>query len=246
MTQTHIRTLIAAAAVAVAASGCTMKEQKEPPLAGPSGTALSLAVTANPDTVVQDGASQSVINIRALDADAQPIGGLTMRVEIVVGGVVANDFGMLSASTVSTSADGRAAVVYTAPLAPADPNDPGVVIDIWLTPIGTNYDNGISRRVSIWLVAPGMIHVPGAPFPEFTYSPLIPTVGNYVSFNASASSDPGGRIELYEWDYGDGDFETGVTNTHDFRAAGTYRVTLTVTDNSGQKASKTRSITVVP
>jgi PKD repeat protein len=48
----------------------------------------------------------------------------------------------------------------------------------------------------------------------------------------------------YEWDYGDGDRESGITQSHDFTAAGDYQVTLTVTDDSGLKASRTRVISV--
>ena len=245
MTQTHARTLVVAAAVvAVVASGCTMKRQKEPPLGGPSENALSLAIEAHPDIIVQDGSSHSVITVRALDADAKPMGGLTIRADIVVSGAIANDFGVLSSTTLSTTSDGRAEAVYTAPPAPIDLESPDPIVEIWLTPIGLNWDNSSSRRVSIRLVKPGVIIIPGAPFAEFSFTPANPAVGAQVYFNASASSDPGGSIVSYEWDYGDGDQETGMTQSHDFTAAGIYLVTLTVTDNSGMKASKTRTITV--
>ena len=50
----------------------------------------------------------------------------------------------------------------------------------------------------------------------------------------------------YRWDYGDGAIEEGVMEEHDFVDEGTYLVTLTVTDNQGNRASLTKAITVVP
>jgi hypothetical protein len=237
--------LAAAAAFAtLAAGGCTMEKQEVPPLTGPSELALSLAVSATPDIITQDGSSQAVILVIARDAGAQPIANLPLRVDMTVNGVLTSDFGRLSAQTVTTGSDGRAVVVYTAPPPPPDLNDPEPLIRFFVTPIGSNFDNSNSRSVSILLVRPAIAQAPGAPFAEFTYSPANPRPGGQVQFNAQLSSDPGGVIVSYDWDYGDGDEESGITQSHDFMAAGDYQVTLTVTDNSGLKASKTRTITV--
>lgn len=66
------------------------------------------------------------------------------------------------------------------------------------------------------------------------------------NFSAAGSSDPDpGDTITYRWDWGDG---TPVTTTsaaaHTFPAAGTYLVTLTVTDGWGLAASATRQVTV--
>ena len=53
------------------------------------------------------------------------------------------------------------------------------------------------------------------------------------SFNASGSTDSDGTIAGYAWNFGDGTTGTGVTASHPYAAAGTYSVTLTVTDNGG-------------
>jgi PKD repeat protein len=59
-------------------------------------------------------------------------------------------------------------------------------------------------------------------------------VGETVSFNGGASTDPDGTIVAYDWNFGDGSAHgTGVTTTHLYAAAGTYNVVLTVTDNDG-------------
>ncbi len=241
------RTAAAALLAAVTAvSGCTTKKQDAPPLTGPSEFALSLAMTATPDTITQDGASQSVILIVARDSHSQPIANLSLRLEMSVNGVVVPEFGRLSTQNLVTGADGRATAVYTAPPAPPDLNDPEAIVRFIATPIGSNFDNQWSRFVSIRLVPPAVALVPGAPFAEFTYTPASPRAGTVVQFDARLSSDPDGFIVAYQWDYGDGELETGQTQNHDFTAAGTYPVTLTVTDNAGLKASRTRFIVVAP
>ena len=71
-----------------------------------------------------------------------------------------------------------------------------------------------------------------------------PAVGETVTFDASTSSDPDGNIELYSWDFGDGDTGTGVTATHVYTVKGTYVVTLTITDNDELTDTATRFITI--
>ena len=63
------------------------------------------------------------------------------------------------------------------------------------------------------------------------------------SFNGTGSTDSEGPISSYAWDFGSAT-GTGATTTHTFPAAGTYPVTLTVTDSGGLTDSQTRSITV--
>ena len=65
-----------------------------------------------------------------------------------------------------------------------------------------------------------------------------------VSFDASASSDPDGTIEAYNWDFMDGEFSSATNPVHVFSDPGKYPVTLTVTDNLGMKASTSITITV--
>jgi len=53
-------------ALALAASvGCTVHKTEAPPLSGPSELSLSLTMLATPDTLSQDGFSQSTIVIQA-------------------------------------------------------------------------------------------------------------------------------------------------------------------------------------
>jgi PKD repeat protein len=84
-----------------------------------------------------------------------------------------------------------------------------------------------------------------APDAQFSVSPTSTTVGNAVSFDASTSSDADGSVQSYEWSYDDGNVDTGTTVSHSFASAGTYDVTLTVTDDDGATDSRTRTVEVV-
>jgi LysM repeat protein len=66
-----------------------------------------------------------------------------------------------------------------------------------------------------------------------------------VTFDGSASTDADGTIESYEWDFGDGSERgTGATVTHGYTSAGSYVVTLTVTDNCGASSQTTVDVTI--
>lgn len=57
-------------------------------------------------------------------------------------------------------------------------------------------------------------------------------VGERVSFDAAQSKDPDGNIIDYRWDFNDRTQAIGVTADHVFWRPGTYRVKLSVRDDS--------------
>jgi YD repeat-containing protein len=87
-----------------------------------------------------------------------------------------------------------------------------------------------------------------APVPAFQSAPSPAQTGQQVSFDAGESTDLDGSIAKYEWDLdGNGSYETSGTTpnaTKTYNEAGTYQVTLRVTDNSGNTAQVTHPVTI--
>ena len=78
-----------------------------------------------------------------------------------------------------------------------------------------------------------------APVASFTFS----CTNLACSFNGTGSTDDVGIVS-YAWTFGDGGTATGVTPSRTYGAAGTYSVTLTVTDGGGLTGTQTKSVTV--
>ncbi|WP_455352107.1 PKD domain-containing protein [Streptomyces sp. SYSU K217416] len=66
----------------------------------------------------------------------------------------------------------------------------------------------------------------------------------FCKFDGADSSDADGSISSYAWDFGDGSTGSGAQADHIYGAAGTYSVTLTVTDDEGATDSETRPVRV--
>jgi len=64
-----------------------------------------------------------------------------------------------------------------------------------------------------------------------------------ASFDGSSSTSDAGTITQYAWNFGDGSTGAGVTTSHVYSAAGSYSVTLTVTDSTGAQDSETKTVT---
>lgn len=63
------------------------------------------------------------------------------------------------------------------------------------------------------------------------------------SFDGAGSTDDNG-ITQYQWAFGDGSVASGVTASHNYGAAGSYSVTLTVNDNAAQQNSVSQNVVV--
>ncbi|MCW4466160.1 PKD domain-containing protein [Glutamicibacter sp. MNS18] len=64
------------------------------------------------------------------------------------------------------------------------------------------------------------------------------------TFDAKDAEDPDGEIVSYIWSIGNDQIGEGMVTTYAFDASGTYQVTLTVSDDSGDSASETVPVTV--
>jgi hypothetical protein len=136
-----------ALSLTVALTGCAINETPAPSLTGPSELALSVSLTASPDTILQNGTAQSTVAVVVRDGGGHLLPGQTFYVSTRSG------IGTLSAGSVTTDSQGRAAVLFTAP--PADAA--GIPADIWVDflPVGiSSAANNSPRRVTIRLVKP--------------------------------------------------------------------------------------------
>ena len=86
-----------------------------------------------------------------------------------------------------------------------------------------------------------MLTTNGEPIADAGLSKLVDEDAD-ASFDGTGSYDMDGTIDAYLWDFGDGTNGTTASATHSYPTAGTYLVTLTVTDNAG--AMDTDMITV--
>ncbi|WP_052085161.1 PKD domain-containing protein [Cellulophaga sp. E6(2014)] len=67
-----------------------------------------------------------------------------------------------------------------------------------------------------------------------------------VQFTGDTSSDPDtGDTLTYAWDFGDGTTATTANPSHSFTTAGTYTVTLTITDDGTPALTSTDTITII-
>jgi PKD repeat protein len=119
--------------------------------------------------------------------------------------------------------------------------------------ITTTHTYGAPGNYSVTLtVSDGMnsantthtVSVHGAPAAAFSVAPAHPTAGSATSFNGAASSESGGTIASYSWTFGDGSSGTGISPSHVYSKAGSYSVSLTVTDGFGGTASTSKTAVV--
>jgi serine protease len=79
-----------------------------------------------------------------------------------------------------------------------------------------------------------------APTASFTY-----TTNALTANFTDTSSDSDGSIASRHWDFGDGTTSTATNPSKTYANAGTYPVTLTVTDNGGLSSQATQQVSVV-
>lgn len=228
---------------ALGVSACTVSQTETPALTGPSTFATSVRVTASPDVLslgqsatTLGQASQIVVN--AFDGNGLPKTSQTVRLETFVNGA-ASDCGQLSPRTVITGSDGRALAVFTAPGTP--PNCPSFnsdgTVTVRATPVGSQASTAAASSVDIAMVLPASTASGGPFIASFSVSSL--TGSRNFQFDGSSSNSPGHSITSYAWTFSDGQSKTGRVVSHDFGSAGTYLVTLTVTDDINQTSFKT-------
>ncbi|WP_069470985.1 PKD domain-containing protein [Candidatus Marithrix sp. Canyon 246] len=82
------------------------------------------------------------------------------------------------------------------------------------------------------------------PQANFTMSPNQGDAPLTVILNASSSFDPDGSITSYQWSSSDGQAANSQNTQFIFNNPGTYTISLTVTDDKGETAQITKTVTV--
>ncbi|MBN2599874.1 MAG: PKD domain-containing protein [Candidatus Thermoplasmatota archaeon] len=72
----------------------------------------------------------------------------------------------------------------------------------------------------------------------------VAAVGDTVQFNGSVMPLTGQPPYQYSWDFGDGESSTQLNPTHAYTKAGEYTYNFTITDQAGDTASETGTITI--
>ncbi|HVQ39604.1 MAG TPA: PKD domain-containing protein, partial [Pyrinomonadaceae bacterium] len=126
---------------------------------------------------------------------------------------------------------------FTSTIAPEYP----LLVDSSLHTFGSTITNAVLSGNLITLGGGGQANKPPVANPGGPYGGAP---GALVQFNGGGSSDPDGAVTNYVWTFGDGTSGLGVAPTHVYPLAGTYTVTLTVTDNQGATASATTTVNI--
>lgn len=74
--------------------------------------------------------------------------------------------------------------------------------------------------------------------------PYSATLGSSITFSSTGSFDPDGTIASYSWNFGDGNSSNLANPSHTYSSAGSYTVSLTVTDNDGASNSASTSASI--
>jgi YVTN family beta-propeller protein len=228
------------------ASGTTVSGSPIPVGNGPQAIAITpngaraYVANGNDDSVsVIDLASGTVSTISS-------VGNLPFDIAITPNGTLAYVVNALDDSAVPLDIAGG--IVGTA--IPVDPFPVGIAItpngsyayatsevNGSVTPIAVGGPSGtpipvVSQQGSVSAIA----IVPNqGPRAAFSSSPQSAAPGEAAALDAVGSTDSDGTVARYDWDFGDGTVAAngGASPSHTYSRAGTYTVTLTLTDNEG-------------
>lgn len=230
----------------------------------------STVYTAPPAPPLSSAATTSVVTIRAVPvgSDAQVANAFTVDIRLVPLGVILPPGGTPTASftwSPTTIVTGLP-VNFDASASTSGSETSAITSYVWAFGDGTTgtgrttthtFTSANSFNVTLTVtndrgvvvstthpVTVGTVTA-APPTPAFNFSPTSPGIGESVFFNASASAaGPSRSISAYRWAFGDGASAGGVTTSHQYATAGAYIVTLTVTDDLGQNATTTQTVTV--
>lgn len=77
-----------------------------------------------------------------------------------------------------------------------------------------------------------------------TNGPFSAQKNQTIAMSATGSSDSDGYIASYAWNFGDGQSSSDMNPGHQYSAAGTYDISLVVTDDDGAKSTATTTAVI--
>ena len=247
----------AAVLVVLALNGCGLDEVEIPDLDGPSELATSVVLTANPDIVVADGFSTSLVQALVRDESGRPVNGRDIFFGIADESGRTADIGLLRGSSGSvgvgtgivarSNAQGIAQVVYESP-ARTDATANQTVL-VTARPVGTDANAARYRSVRIELRSAEPRLFPQNPDnvdPDCDFAVEAPRGfrRNETILFQSTSFDPDGTIVRYFWDFGNGTRADHPDGAAIYRVAGDYTVSHVVTDDDGAQAACAGTFTI--
>ena len=116
---------------------------------------------------------------------------------------------------------------------------------------------GGGKKKWLWIALAGGGAAAGAAYYLHNRPPVAGTIGvsptaagmagaTSFSFTAQGASDPNGDALAYLWNFGDGSGATGQSTTHTFTSAGSFSVSLQVSDGKKTADAPAVSVTVAP
>ena len=126
----------------------------------------------------------------------------------------------------------------TTPTASANYTSPGTYT-VKLTVTDNRGATGVATKV---ITVTGAANIP--PNASIRTVSVAGTIPLTVNLSGSNSTDPDGSIATYAWDLGNGQTATGPSAQGIYTSAGSYTVTLVVTDDRGATATQTLTIDV--
>jgi PKD repeat protein len=185
---------------------------------GASASASTTVTVKAPEVIVSSPADGATVN-------AQPA-------------IVANGFSGNPVTAIQIYCDGALAATVNAPSLNTNvavtPGPHTLIVKAW-----DNAGRSFSKTLSITAANQ-------SPIAALSLSASSILVGGSITASATASNDPDGSIASATINFGDGTSSTGLSAAHQYKVAGTYKVTATVTDNFGASSSTSATITVKP
>lgn len=180
-----------------------------------------------------------IANAGSVSIDVQPLGSTSGNADLLISLLDAQGNLLAQANNPETLAT---SLSFNLPAAGT------YVLKVEGTGKGDPLSTGYSRYGSIgyWsAIINAQVQVSNrAPTAQLSADKTSGTAPVAINFTARGSSDPEGGALTYAWDFGDGSTDTGVDVSKTYQAAGTYPVSVRVTDAGGLSSAASLTVNV--